>query len=424
MTLPKEKHGISQESRYNNAPEAMVESGQTSHPSHATSTSPFNQDARNQDTLEAMPKSEGRISMAEPLSTILQNKAAKVVDHESNTMQDSNTIMQQQGWTKDNDCDTSASQLSEYGANNLLFPPLVEPLQRPSTPVRVSEPMDEAPETPNTGNVIQPLVKNYVPPQVTQLGTFKLSRLTQYDPLSTFNTKKWVDPAPMQFQHHTVKRTFMAYLAVQISVNNPSGKKGIPNVRESLSLFMDQVKILLENLQMVDPSVIFLPHKAKDRVGVESDLIATEEHVHDNYDFMRKYFAQLYVHKHDTYMYSNVIMAFNTPQKELLRESSNIFYGEHHAMYPRELQVENCVIVGSFLYSHRDIQGKMLMELFSHLSGYHMTARWKVISKNPEGGKEILRRWHVETDEKDKKQVTRFLESMYNTNHRKLFPLG
>jgi hypothetical protein len=73
----------------------------------------------------------------------------------------------------------------------------------------------------------------------------------------------------MQSQHRTVKRTFMAYLAVRTSVNKPSEKKGIPNVRESLSLVMDQVKILLENLQMVDPSVILLPHKAKDRVGVE-----------------------------------------------------------------------------------------------------------------------------------------------------------
>jgi hypothetical protein len=79
----------------------------------------------------------------------------------------------------------------------------------------------------------------------------------------------------MQFKHLTVKRTFMAYLAVQISVNKPSGKKGISNVREALSLVMEQVKILLDNLQMVDPSVIFLPHKAKDRVGVELDLIAT-----------------------------------------------------------------------------------------------------------------------------------------------------
>jgi hypothetical protein len=153
----------------------------------------------------------------------------------------------------------------------------------------------------------------------------------------------------------------MAYLAVWISVNKPSGKKGIPNVIEALSLVMDQVKILLENMQMVDPSVIFLPHKAKDRVGVESDLIATVKHVHDNYDFMRKYFPQFYVHKHDTYMYFNVIMALNTPQEELFRESSSILYGEHQAMYPRELQAENCVIVGSFLYTPRDMQGKRLM---------------------------------------------------------------
>jgi hypothetical protein len=258
-------------------------------PSQSLATSLFNQDARNQDAREAMPKNECRTSMAEPLWTILQNKAVKVVDHESNTMQDNNTIMQQEFCTKDNYCDTSASQLSEYGANNLLLPPMEEPLQRPSTPVRVSEPMDDAPEPPTTGNVIQPLVKNYVPPQMTQLSTFERSRLTQYDPFSTFNPKKWVDPAPMQFQHHTVKRTFMAYLAVHISVNKPSGKKVTSNVRESLSLVINQVKILLESLQMVYPSVIFLPHKAKDRLGVDSDLIATAEHDHDNYDFMRKY---------------------------------------------------------------------------------------------------------------------------------------
>jgi predicted metal-dependent phosphotriesterase family hydrolase len=94
----------------------------------------------------------------------------------------------------------------------------------------------------------------------------------------------------------------MAYLAVQISVNKPSGKKGISNVREALTLAMDQVEILLENLQMVDPSIIFLPHKAKDRVGVESEMIATAEHAHANYDSMGKYFPQFYVHRNGTYM--------------------------------------------------------------------------------------------------------------------------
>jgi hypothetical protein len=81
MTLPKEAHGISQESSYNTALEAMVEYGQKSPPSRALATSPFTQDAINQDAPEAMPKSEGRTSIAEPLWTILQNKAAKVVDH-------------------------------------------------------------------------------------------------------------------------------------------------------------------------------------------------------------------------------------------------------------------------------------------------------------------------------------------------------
>jgi hypothetical protein len=64
------------------------------------------------------------------------------------------------------------------------------------------------------------------------------------------------------------------------------------------------------------------------------------------------------------------------------------------------------------LYTNRDF----MLSLLSHLSGYHMTARWKAVNTRPEEGKEVLRLWHVETDEKDKKKVTRFLESMYNTN--------
>jgi hypothetical protein len=214
--------------------------------------------------------------------------------------------------------------------------------------------MDEAPETPKTGNVIQPLVNNYVPPQVTPLSTFERSRMTQSDPLSTFNPKKWVVPAPMQFQHRTVKQTFMAYFAVRISVNKPPGKKGIPNVREDLSLVMDQVKILLENMQMVDPSVIFLPHKAKDRVGVESDLIATSEHVHDNYDFMRNYFPQFYVHKHDTYMYSNALIACNTPQEELLCKLVTYFMGSTRSCISENFKGKTVSLWDHF-YTHTEI---------------------------------------------------------------------
>jgi hypothetical protein len=104
---------------------------------------------------------------AESFWIVSHNKASKIGYHERTIRKDSNTIMLQEVWAKDMDCDMAATQLSEYEAKNLLFPPLVKPLQRPSTPVRVSEPMDEAPETPKTGNVIQPLVKNYFPPQAT-----------------------------------------------------------------------------------------------------------------------------------------------------------------------------------------------------------------------------------------------------------------
>jgi hypothetical protein len=99
-------------------------------------------------------------------------------------------------------------------------------------------------------------------------------------------------------------------------------------------------------------------------------------------------------------------------------------YEKHQAVYPRKLQAENCVIVGSFLYSHRDMQGKRLMEFMYHLSGYQITATWKEVDIIPEEVKDRLSLWHVESDKKDKKQVTRLLESIYTKNQRNLFPLG
>jgi hypothetical protein len=188
MTFPKEVNGSYQDPGYNNAPEAMVQFGQTSHPSQYLAIILFAQDARNQDAPEAVPKIDGRTMTDEPVCTMSQNKAVEIGDRESIIRKDSDATMHQEVCAKDTDCDISASKLSEYGVNNLLLPPLVDPLQRPSTPVRVGELMGEAPETPNTGNFIQPLVNNYVPPQVTQLITFDRFRLTQYDPLSKFNS--------------------------------------------------------------------------------------------------------------------------------------------------------------------------------------------------------------------------------------------
>jgi hypothetical protein len=204
MTFPKEETGGSQDPGYNTALEAMVQFGKMIPPPRSLAISLFAQDAINQDALEDMPKIEGRNMTDKSFWTESHSKASKIGDHERTIRKDSYVIMHQEGWAKDTDCDMSATQLSEYGANNLLLPPLVEPLQRHSTPVKVSEPMDEAPETPKTGNAIQPLVNNYVPPQMNQLITFDRSMMNQSDPLITFNLKKWVDPDPMKIQHSTV----------------------------------------------------------------------------------------------------------------------------------------------------------------------------------------------------------------------------
>jgi hypothetical protein len=53
------------------------------------------------------------------------------------------------------------------------------------------------------------------------------------------------------------------------------------------------------------------------------------------------------------------------------------------------------------------------MDFISRLCGYHITARWKAVGGKPEACKEILRLWHTQCEEKDKRQVTQFMESVY-----------
>jgi hypothetical protein len=101
MNFPKEATGSSQDPGCITALEAMVQFGKTSPPSQALAISLFTQDARNQDAPEAMPKIDGRTMTAEPLWNMLQNKAAKIGDHESTTRKYSDAIMRQEGWTKD-----------------------------------------------------------------------------------------------------------------------------------------------------------------------------------------------------------------------------------------------------------------------------------------------------------------------------------
>jgi hypothetical protein len=124
MTFPKEATEISQDSRCSNAPEYMVQFGQTCPPSHALATIISTQDTKTQDVPEAVLKIEGRTSTSEPLWNVLYNKATKIGDQESTIMNNNDNTIHQEGWTKDTNCDMSASQLSEYGANNILLPPL------------------------------------------------------------------------------------------------------------------------------------------------------------------------------------------------------------------------------------------------------------------------------------------------------------
>jgi hypothetical protein len=94
MTLPKEATELSQDLGYSNEPEAMVQFGQMSPPSHALASRLSSQDTRTQDTPEAMPKIEGRTSTSEPLWNILQIKAAKIGELESTSMNNSDTTTQ------------------------------------------------------------------------------------------------------------------------------------------------------------------------------------------------------------------------------------------------------------------------------------------------------------------------------------------
>jgi hypothetical protein len=146
IILSKEATELSQDSGYSPALESMVKFGQMIHPSHALVSRVSTQYFRTQDAPEAMLKIEVRTSLSEPLWNILQTKAAKIGEQENTITKNRDTNIQQEGWTKEKECYMSALQLSEYEVNNIIMPPLLEPSQRPSTPVQVSEPMDEPPQ--------------------------------------------------------------------------------------------------------------------------------------------------------------------------------------------------------------------------------------------------------------------------------------
>jgi hypothetical protein len=50
---------------------------------------------------------------------------------------------------------------------------------------------------------------------------------------------------------------------------------------------------------------------------------------------------------------------------------------EVHGVYRRILQVEDCTMVGFFLYSRWEVPVDWLCTLLSKISGYHISGRWK-----------------------------------------------
>jgi hypothetical protein len=82
---------------------------------------------------------------------------------------------------------------------------------------------------------------------------------------------------------------------------------------------------------------------------------------------------------------------------------------------------KNCGII--FILTQR-YAGQNTHGIHFPLERLSYESKMKAATTRPEEGKERLRMWNVESDEKDKKQVTIFLESMYNANQRKLLPLG
>jgi hypothetical protein len=130
IILSKEATELSQDSGYSNSLEAMVQFGQTSPPSHDLAYRLSTQYFRTQDAPEAMLKIEGRTSTSEPLSNIIQTKAVKIGEQESTILDNINTTIQQEVWTKEKECDMS-NQVSAHLHLFKLVSRWMRPLKRP-----------------------------------------------------------------------------------------------------------------------------------------------------------------------------------------------------------------------------------------------------------------------------------------------------
>jgi hypothetical protein len=107
----------------------------------------------------------------------------------------------------------------------------------------------------------------------------------------------------------------------------------------------NQIKVSLENLQMIDKSALIITFQARYRIGADTELLDDPELVEADYDLIKVYFPEFYVHNRDTVMYLKVLMSFNEPFEDLLQKTSDTLLGDGQAMYKRSFQVEDSTIV-------------------------------------------------------------------------------
>jgi hypothetical protein len=93
------------------------------------------------------------------------------------------------------------------------------------------------------------------------------------------------------------------------------------------------------------------------------------ELVKADYDLIKVYFPEFYVHNRGTFMYSKVIMCFNHPFEDPLLKTCGTLLGGGQAMYKRSLQVEDINNMGSLLYSHRYVPTERMCDKLLRMSG-------------------------------------------------------
>jgi hypothetical protein len=89
--------------------------------------------------------------------------------------------------------------------------------------------------------------------------------------------------------HSKIRLNFVKYVAIHIQVQAPKHSGG-SWVKVALEIVAKQIKLFLENLQMIDKSALLIPFHARDLIGVNMELLDDPDIVKADYDFIKLYF--------------------------------------------------------------------------------------------------------------------------------------